>query len=279
LPTTTVPGLNGLAKGDIDINMEVWRANNIQLWNKLKSSGGVVETGGVSIRGAIQGWFVPRYLVEGDKKRGLKAIAPGLISVSDLPKYKALFRDPEQPSKGRFYNCKAGWTCETVNSKKLQAYGLTKYFTDFKPGSGAALAAAIAAAYRRGRPVLAYYWGPTWILGKYDMVRLKEPPFDKSIWLKLDKAKSGKGLKAVAYPPIEVIIGANRKFAAKAPQLMTFLSKYSMQDSMINLALAFMRDKKDKTGRKAAIWFLKAYRETWSRWMPSDVAVRIDAAL
>ena len=31
--------------------------------------------------------------------------------------------DQEEPSKGRFYNCPAGWTCELDNSEMLKSYG------------------------------------------------------------------------------------------------------------------------------------------------------------
>ncbi|MEZ5855277.1 MAG: glycine betaine ABC transporter substrate-binding protein [Hyphomicrobiaceae bacterium] len=44
-----------------------------------------------------------------------------------------MFKDPEELSKGRFYNCIAGWQCEVTNTKKLYAYGLLKDFTNFRP--------------------------------------------------------------------------------------------------------------------------------------------------
>ncbi|MCB2777032.1 ABC transporter substrate-binding protein, partial [Listeria monocytogenes] len=74
--------------------------------------------------GATEGWWVPEYLVKGDPQRGIEAKAPELRSVADLPRDKALFREPEEPAKGRFYNCPTGWTCESVNSQKLKAYRL-----------------------------------------------------------------------------------------------------------------------------------------------------------
>jgi len=279
VPGTTQPLLNALARGDVDILMELWKANNVEIWAKMMKSGRVVETGGVSIQGAVQGWFVPRYVVEGNEKRGIKASAPGLKSVADLPKYKALFKDPEQPSKGRFYNCKLGWNCERVNSKKLVAYDLLDDYTNFQPGSGAALAAAIGSAFKRGKPIVFYYWGPTWVLGKYDVVMLKEPAFDKAKWDKLDKSKDGKGVEATAYPTIKVYVAANKKFADKAPKIMAFLGKYSMQDDLVNQALVYMRENKDKVGKKAAQEFLKAHPEIWTKWVPADVAARVKAAL
>jgi len=225
IPGTSQPLLNALAKGDVDVLMELWKENNVEIWSKMEKSGRAVETKGVSIQGAIQAWWVPRYLVEGDAKRGIEPKAPGLRAVSDLPKYKALFRDPEQPSKGRFYNCKLGWNCEKVNSRKLEAYGLLEYYTNFKAGSGAALDAAIASAVKRGRPIVFYYWGPTWVLGKYDLLRLEEPPYDRAVWDKLDKATSGVGLEACAYPTIRVSIALNKAFADVAPNLVRFFDR------------------------------------------------------
>ena len=40
------------------------------------------------------------------------------------------------------------------------------------PGSGAALAGSIARAYERQQPWFGYYWSPTPVLGKYDMVKV-----------------------------------------------------------------------------------------------------------
>ncbi len=279
IPTTTAPSLNALAKGDLHISMEIWYANNREIWDKMKATGKVMEPGGVSITGADQGFYVPRYLIEGDKKRGIKAAAPDLKSVADLGKYASLFQDPEEPSKGRFYNCKIGWNCERVNTKKMQSYGLDGKFTNFRPGTGEALAAAIASAYKRGKPIVAYYWTPTWLLGKYDMVMLKEPEYNEEIWKKLDKAKSGKGMKATAYPTIKVIIGMNKKFAAAAGPITEMLSKYVLDSNTVNKALVFMREKKDKTGAKAAANFLKNNTAIWSKWVPADIAAKVKAAL
>ena len=48
----------------------------------------------------------------------------------DVVRYKYLFRDPEEPAKGRFYKCILGWNCEVVNTNKLKAYGLDA--TDYR---------------------------------------------------------------------------------------------------------------------------------------------------
>lgn len=279
VPGSTLPLTNGLGKGDVDVMMELWKDNVRDAWEKITKRGTAKELKGASIPDAIQGWFVPRYMVEGDTKRGIKAVAPDLKTVQDLKKYKALFKDPEQPSKGRFYNCMIGWGCEKINTKKLVAYELTKDFTNFRPGSGTALAAAIASAYKRGKPVVAYYWGPTWVLGKYDMVMLKEPAFDKEKWAKLIASKTGKGLQATAYPVVKILVAVNSKFAKSAPKLVSFLEKYQTSGKTVDAALVYMRDNRDRTGKRAAADFLKNNEAIWSKWVPADVAARVKAAL
>jgi glycine betaine/proline transport system substrate-binding protein len=279
VPGTTRPLLEALARGDVDVNMELWKANNRRLWAGMVKAGQVTETKGVTIQGAVQGWFVPRYVIEGDFSRGILPMAPGLKNVRDLPNYKSLFTDPEQPSKGRFYNCRLGWSCERMNTKKLRAYRLAAHYTNYLPESGPALARAIAAAYRRGAPIVAYYWGPTWVLGAYDLVMLKEPAYDAALWNRLDRARSGQGMQAVAYPQVKVTVAVNTGFAAKAPTVMAFLNKYRMKDRQVSAALARMRRTGDSSGRQTALTFLKKHPEIWTRWLPAGVAKRVQSQL
>ena len=271
IPGSTIPLLTGLARGDVDIAMEIWKDNVTEPWNKALAAGKVVELG-TNYPDAVQGWYVPRYLVEG---KGAKA--PDLRHVRDLVKYKALFRDPEEPSKGRFYNCILGWNCELINTKKLKVYGLDKHFTNFRAGTGAALAAAIASNYMRGKPFVAYYWGPTWVMGKFDLVMLDEPPHNAADWKALGAEKNPR--KAVAYPLVEVIVGVNTAFRNQAPKLVEFLTLYDTSNAQISDALSYMQETKGATEKDAALRFLRQMSKYWSQWVPADVAARVRAAL
>ena len=270
LPGTTIPLLQGVAQGDIDVVMEVWKDNVTEVWNRGLRRGQVVELG-TNFPDAVQGWYVPRYLVEGSD-----ALAPGLKAVSDLPVYKALFVDPEEPQKGRFYNCIAGWNCEVINSAKLKAYGLDDYFTNFRPGTGAALAAAIASAFIREKPIVTYYWGPTWVLGKYDMVMLDEPPYEAEVFTAL--ATSDYPVRATAYPVVEVVIGANRRFAEQAPTIIAFLKRYETDAALVSGALAYMEETAG-TAEDAADHFLSTRFDLWSSWVDEPTASRIRESL
>jgi ABC-type proline/glycine betaine transport system substrate-binding protein len=270
LPGTTIPLLQGVAQGDIDVVMEVWKDNVTDVWNRGLRRNQVIELG-TNFPDAVQGWYVPRYMVEGED-----AIAPGLLSVFDLPAHKALFTDPEEPNKGRFYNCIAGWNCEVINSAKLKAYGLDADYTNFRPGTGAALAAAIASSYIRKKPLVTYYWGPTWVLGKYDMVMLEEPPFDAAVFA--DLATNPTPTAATAYPVVEVAIGANRRFSEGAPRIVDFLRRYETDSALVSEALAYM----EETGGQAegaAQHFLETRVDIWSRWVDDVTASKVQAAL
>jgi len=271
LPGSTIPLLTGLARGDLDIVMEVWTGQLTEVWEKAVSAG-KVKPMGVNFPDAEQGWFVPRYLVEGEN-----APAKGLKSVSDLPRFKELFRDPEEPEKGRFYNCKLGWDCETINTKKLAAYGLDPDYTNLRPGSAAALAAAVAAAFERKRPVLFYYWTPSWIMAKYDAVKLEEPAYNRNIWKTLKD--NDDPAKACAYPLADVYTGANTKFAETAPAIATLLTNYRMSSEMVGKALLYIHENKGADVDDAALNFLRTREDVWTAWMPQDAAQRVTAAL
>jgi glycine betaine/proline transport system substrate-binding protein len=166
--------------------------------------------------------------------------------------------------------------CEVVNTKKLAAYGLEGDYTNFRPGTGEALYAAAESATLKSDPVLFYYWGPTWLLGKYEFTKLEEPDFDKAVWDEM--MASDKPAKATAYPVSKVIIGANKKFTEEAPALTKFLTAYTSTNDATSSALAYMRDQK-ASADEAAQDFLKNNQDAWATWVPADVAERIKSAL
>jgi len=272
LPGSTLPLVTGLGQGDIDVLMEIWRDNVTEPWNAAVEAGTAVSLG-TNFPDAVQGWYVPRYVIEGDDARGIEPMAPELNSVSDLKEHWELFRDPEQPGKGRFYNCILGWSCEEQSTRKLEGYGLDRFYTNFRPGTGAALAAAIASAYERGRPVLAYYWGPTWVLGAFDLVKLEEPPYSEEAWDAFNADPENN--PPVAFPTVEVIIGANANFVEEAPEIASFLRAYETTGQMVSEALAYMQKNEGATARDAALNFIETRGDVWRQWVSSEVAARV----
>ena len=154
----TVPTSSSmLSKGTPAIAPELWTGTIQDLWDKGLKEGTVKAAGLAIADGAVEGWWVPRYVADAH---------PDLKSVDDLPKFAELFKDPEDPAKGRFYSCPPGWGCEIANAALFQAYGLKDTFNLFSPGSGGNLDASIARSFTRKQPSLSYCWGPTALMVK-----------------------------------------------------------------------------------------------------------------
>jgi len=258
-----------------EVNMESWTENWQELYDEGLAKGKLPNTDegfvnlGSNFPNSVQGWYVPRYIVEGDAKRGIDASAPDLKSVFDLPKYWKLFKDPEDPSKGRFHSCIPGWACAQVNKEKFKAYGIMENYNIMQPGSGPALAGSMVTAYKRGEPWLGYYWAPTWVLGKLDMLQLEEPEFDPKLW---------ETTKACAYPAVKCDILVHKSLPDKAPEVVAFLKNYETSLEINNKFLAYMQDNNAST-EEAAAWFLKNYEDLWTGWVPADVAAKVKAAM
>ena len=252
IPGNSITLEQALGNNDIQVFAEEWIRRS-EAWNKAAAAGKVVGVG-APIEGATEGWYVPRYLVEGE---GAKA--PKLKNIADLGQYAELFRDPEEPGKGRFYNCPAGWTCELENTQMLQSYGLSDKYTNFRPGTGPALDAAIVSATKRKQPILTYYWSPTPLLGRVDMVQLKP--------------RDGEAKR------IQVQAGLSKPFHDGAPELVAVLSRVNVPIELLNRTLAEQADAK-QDAPAAAKALLKAHPELWQAWV-TDAAARskIQAAL
>lgn len=276
LPGSTIPLLAGLRRGDVDVAMEVWIDRATKIWEDGVKRGQVSSIG-VNMPDATQSWYVPRYMIEGDPERGIEPAAPDLKSVFDLPKYAALFKDPERPRLGRFYNCSLGWLCEIHNSKKLTAYGLQASFSNFRVGTGAALAAAIASHYAKGEPFVAYYWDPSWVTARYDLVALEEPPYEQDAWDAFAAARRPE--TALAYPVVEQHIGVNTRFRNDAGSLATFLAAYGTTNALMREVLLFMYENNEVRGKALARWFLENHRDIWQGWLTPNQIALIEAQL
>lgn len=263
---TTPITLQALKSGDMDVIMEMW-TDNIATYDEDISAGSYVELGS-NFDDNIQGLYVPRYVIEGDESRNIKASAPNLKTVADLAKYKDVFVDEEDTSKGRIYGAISGWDVDTVMQKKYEFYGLDKDFNYFHPGSDAALAAVFTSSYEKGEPIVGYYWDPTWLTGKYDLVLLEDAPYDK------DKYANGE----TACPAVDVTVCASKEMIAKAPDFVEFLKKYKTSSALTSEALAYMQDNKANY-QDTAKWFMKTHDELLNEWLTSDKADIVRNAL
>jgi glycine betaine/proline transport system substrate-binding protein len=255
VPGDTIPLFNGIASGDIDATMESWHSNYPEAYQKEIESGRVVNVG-KNMPDGPQGWWVPRYMIEGDAARGIEATAPDLESIDDLKKYAELFPDPENPGKGRILVGPPGWSATEISEGLMEEHGLYEMYTAFLPGSGASLAASMKGAYEKGEPWVGYYWEPTAIMYQLDMVRLKGSEF----------------------PAADVDILMNAESSKAMPEVTEFLSKYNASVAVNNEFLNVL-DTEVESAEEAAIWFLKNREDVWTEWVSDEVADNVRAAL
>lgn len=275
VPGTPAATETALAHNDIQVIAEQWSGRSPIMEAAIKT-GQVKVVGDTLVGGADQGWYVPDYLVHGDAARGIKPLAPDLNSWRDLFKYKSLFTDAEDPSKGRFLNCPTGWICEKTNSRLLKLHGLDMDYTNFRAGTGAALDAAISSAYDQGRPILFYYWQPAGLMAKYKFHKIEQGPFNKQCW---DTIVSGKGsLCPSDFLVARLGVGVSTSFAEHNPELVRFFGTVRFERPLLNQIIYAMTSE-HLDGTVAATRFLREHPEVWKAWLPVENGRRVAAAL
>lgn len=252
--------------GDVDLDIESW-TDNVATYRKDVANGDIVNVG-ILAPDSKQGLYVPRYVIEGDAKRGIKPLAPGLKTVKDLAKYHKIFKDDEDKNKGRIYGSIPGWMADEVLHKKYELYGLNKNYNYARLGSEATLFASLVSAYNLGEPWVGYCYEPTWVSGKLDIVLLEDEPYSKELF--------EKGASAFPSQPLKIV--SSKYFAKKAPDLLEFFKNYQTGSKLISEALAYL-DEKKASHTEAAKWLLRTKTELLDQWLPKERAERVRAIL
>ncbi|MGK2228078.1 MAG: glycine betaine/proline transport system substrate-binding protein [Devosia sp.] len=266
----TVPTSSSMmTRGTPAVAPELWTSAMEEPWNKGKEDGVVVELSLAITDGTVEGWFIPGYTQEAH---------PELVTVQDVVDHPEIFQDPEEPSKGRLYSCPPGWACEISTSALFEAYEMEDTWNLFSPGSGGALDASIARAFTREEPILFYYWGPTSILGKYDAVMLDMGPADKDIYACNTDADCDKPAGKTAYPSSPAVIGAAAWLPEEAPAIAEYFSKTGLTNAEISELLVY-GDENQADAEATAENFLRTKQDVWTKWVPAEVAEKVNASL
>lgn len=224
--------LEAMIRGDVDVDLESW-TDNIASYKKDIANGDIIEVGNL-VPDSAQGFYVPRYIIEGDAERGIKALAPDLKHVRDLIKYPDVFASPEAEGKGRIYGGIPGWMIDEVMHKKYVHYGLDENYEYTRLGSEAAMYAALDSAYNKGEGWVGYSFEPSIVSGKFDLVLLEDDPFEESLLM----------LGECEIPKQELKTVTSNKFAERAPDLIPFFEKYKTGHDSIAAALVYLSESK-----------------------------------
>lgn len=272
VPGDTMPtGTSMVEKGEPDIAPEFWTNNFVEALAKGIEEKRLKVLGDALSDGGEEGFWVPKYLVDKD---------PSLATLEGVKKAVKMFKHPEDPDKSSFMTCPAGWGCQITNGNLYTALNLEDAGFDLvDPGSGAALAGAIAKAYERQEPWFGYYWAPTSVLGKYEMVKVDfGSGVDKEHFDTCLTQAVCDDPKPSMYPPSPVKTLVVHDFAERVPDGATYLAKRSYTNALMNKLLAWVEDNQ-ADGEVAAEYFLKNHADTWSAWLPADAAAKVKKAL
>ena len=268
LEGSSIPLFHSLRNGDVQVYMEGWLPNLQELYDKATAKQEISDLG-LYFGDAVQGWFVPRYVVEGDPVRQIDPVAPQLSSVRDLDKYASVFASEDRPGLGRLVDGSSGWGSYRIDCMKLKAYGLDDRYAQITSGSESALFAALSEAYDKGEPILTYMYEPTWPMAKFDLVQIAEPPFSQDVW---DRNK------AVAFPLAQIKKWVHPGLPGRAPEVVEFLSKVSLSSDDISRILETIKEQDLKPEEYARAW-VNENEAVWSGWVTPDVASKVKQAL
>lgn len=270
IPGDTMPTSTSLVeKGEPSIAPELWSQNLKQVLDPAEAEGLIKNVGKVFENGGEEGLWIPTYIAE----------ANGIVTIEDALARPDLFPHPEDSSVAGFYGCPAGWNCQITTTQMFKAYGMEGAGFEFiDPGSGGALSGAMGEAYNKGEGWFGYYWGPTAILGKYDMTKLDEGvDHNAETWISeindLNVASPGKN----RYPAstVETYVG---KDMLGNSQVMNYLEKRSFPNSLLSQILAW-KEENQAEAEETAYYFLENYANVWGNWVPFDQKLDIQNSL
>jgi glycine betaine/proline transport system substrate-binding protein len=261
-------------KGQPDVAPELWINAVRTVLDAAKDEGSLVALNGGPITGLGEGWWLPPEFA---------AAHPDLNTVEKVLARPDLFPHPEDPSKGAFVGCPAGWGCQLVNANLFRAFDMeAKGWLLVDPGSAAGLDGSMAKAVERGESWFGYYWSPTSMIGKYKMVML---PFEA------EYAGDDNWNGCIALPEqectdpqptswitSEVETVVTDDFIAKAGPAQDYFKARVFPGEVMNAMLVFMSENQ-ANGEDAAFEFLATHPEIWTQWVPADVAAKIKDAL
>ncbi len=262
IPSSTNPAIASVAEtGEPDVLTELWVAGS-PAYDKLEAAGKVKPLTKVLSDGGVEGWWIPKYLLDAH---------PELATIEGVKKNPALVG-------GRFHQCPDGWACQIVNANNIKAAGLEAAGIEvFQHGSGETMATSIASAFEDKAPWFGYYWAPTSVLGRYDMVRVDVGAFDADAHA-CNSKKECANPKLSPYPQSRVLTVVTDKFAAANPVVTDLLRNVTFTNKQMGSVLAWQEANK-ASADEAAVHFLTTYTDVWGGWLNADAKAKLSSLL
>jgi glycine betaine/proline transport system substrate-binding protein len=180
--TTVLPaeGMAAMCKADNQVNMYLWKWQNLDPWNEYVDNQKCIVEAGTSDYAGEEGWYVPTYVIKGDPERGIEPMCPELPDWNALNKCVDVFKTAKTAPKGQYMEGAESWAPYYGDQARIDNLGLN-YEMVFA-GSEAALFAEFTKAYEQGKPWLGLMWRPNYMTHKFDLTRVEFPPYSDKCW-------------------------------------------------------------------------------------------------
>ncbi|MGB1964817.1 MAG: glycine betaine ABC transporter substrate-binding protein, partial [Candidatus Puniceispirillales bacterium] len=234
------------------------------VYKELEEAGKIITASDVFQNGGEEGWWIPTSLVN---------------EHPELKTLEGILANPELVG-GRFHNCPVGWGCRIVNDNlkivhQLEAKGVEV----FDHGSGANLGASIASAFADDAPWFGYYWGPTAVLGKYEMTKVDIGDVDAEQHAINQNADSPENALGVSgFPSAPVVNAVTADLANREPEVFKFIQNMSYPNDVMSKMLAW-KEANNASADEAAAWVLTNYTDMVMGWVNDDAKAKLEALL
>jgi glycine betaine/proline transport system substrate-binding protein len=262
------------ATGKPDVAPELWANAMATLVDSAVAAGRVKVANSAPMSGLGEGWWIDPITLDAN---------PELTTVEAVIARPDLFPDKEDPSKGAFMGCPAGWGCQLASINLFRAHDMeAKGWKLLDPGSAAGLDADIVRAGEQGEPWFGYYWAPTQIIGKYDLQSVDLGPFagdanwNECVALAADLCADPKP-SGWTESRVNTLLSDN--FYYNAPkEAMDYFAARTYPGTVMNSMLVWMGDNQ-AGGADATTYFLQTYPEVWKAWVDDETAASVEAAM
>ena len=255
-PADSAAMFAGLESGEYHFACCNWPSFSKGFLNDFVDGRGTVERIGPTRLLGSNGWFLPRYMVEGDSSRGISPTAPNLRSHQDMNQYSDVFATADTDGKGRLLDFTPAW--DYRNQERLDALDID-YQVIFS-GSEAASFAELDATYQRGDPMLLVMWAPHWSHAKYDLIEIGLPDHTSNCY------PDGGGFDC-GFPSDEIAKLGWPQLEDEFPEAYKFFQNFTVTNDHQNEMVLAMTEGGKAPAAAARDW-VDANESIWRSWIP-----------
>jgi glycine betaine/proline transport system substrate-binding protein len=271
VPGDTLPTFTTMNEtGEPDLAPEFWVNTDRAALDKAVTEGRLVVAAEILMDGAVEGWWIPKFVADAH---------PDIRTVQQALDHPDLFPAPGRPGRAAIHNCPSDWSCHVSTANLYRAVRAADKGFDLVDGtSPAAFDQSLVSAFATETGWLGYYWAPTAMLGKYEMVKLSfDVPHNRADWNSCTAVPNCPNPSVNSYPISQAFTLVTKPFLDKANVAIDYVKARKWDNATISSVLAWQADN-GADNEAAARHFLQSMPDIWTKWVSPDVAGKVKAS-